>query len=107
MYSRLSTIPVLGCSDGVVVQDSISYSFTPYLGQWLNLHPSHRHSYSGLLKFGLFPQGMATYNGLFNSVFDLANQQGLLDGVPVRVYAMQPCVFLIIFFCFVFVFEFC
>ena len=67
----------------------------------------HTGTYSGLLKFGLFPQGMATYNGLFNSVFDLANQQGLLDGVPVRVYAMQPCVFLIIFFCFVFVFEFC
>ena len=65
------------------MQESISFSFTPYLGQWLNLHPSHRHSYSGLLKFGLFPQGLHNYSGLFTSVFDLANQQGLLDGVPV------------------------
>ena len=36
MFARLSTIPVLGCSDGVVVQESISFSFTPYIGQWLN-----------------------------------------------------------------------
>ena len=104
MYSRLSTIPVLGCSDGVVVQDSISYSFTPYLGQWLNLHPSHRHSYSGLLKFGLFPQGMATYNGLFNSVFDLARQptraSGWSAGTCVR-YAT------LCFFNYFFLFCFC
>ena len=46
MFARLSTIPVLGCSDGVVVQESISFSFTPYIGQWLNLHPSHRHTHT-------------------------------------------------------------
>ena len=75
----------MGCADGVVVQESISTSFTPYLGQWLNLHPAHRHSYIGLLKFGVFPQGLKGYKGLFTSVFNLANQQGILDGVPVRV----------------------
>jgi hypothetical protein len=90
----------MGCADGVVVQDSISASFTPYLGQWLNLHPEHRHSYIGLLKFGVFPQGLNGYKGLFTSVFNLANQQGILDGVPVRVcVCVCVCVYVCVCVC--------
>ena len=80
---RLSTIAILGCTDGVVVQNTTSTSFTPYIGQWLNHHPTHRNSYGGLLKFGIFPQGIKDYSAVFKAVFDLANDQGLLDGVAV------------------------
>ena len=80
-HEKLNVVYVMTCTDGTVFRQTTGTSYTPFVGQWLNQQPGHRHSHEGPLLFGLFPPGVKDYRPLFRFVFDkLKNSNFLADG---------------------------